>query len=113
MSEYKDGLGEYYLEEGRRDYGRIPKPSPKVKERKPLKSKPHVISTYVTAQVYHRDGWLCQWCEVPGGALDCHHVTRRSQGGKDTVGNLISVHRICHGYIHAHPSEAKARGFLS
>jgi len=91
----------------------IAKPTPRVRTPKPLKSKPHVIPSRIRQEVIDQYAGLCQWCEVPGGALDCHHVTRRSQGGKDAVGNLIAVHRICHSYIHAHPSEAKARGFLS
>ena len=91
----------------------IRKPTPRVRERKPLKTKPHVIPWRVRMDVIERDDGTCQWCEVPGGALDCHHVIRRSQGGKDSIGNLVAVHRLCHSYIHEHPSEAKSRGFLA
>lgn len=91
----------------------FPKPKPRVKQPKPLKSKPHVIAWSIRRDVLARDDSTCRWCEVPGGALDCHHVTRRSQGGRDEVGNLIAVHRLCHSYIHANPSIAKSRGFLA
>jgi 5-methylcytosine-specific restriction endonuclease McrA len=91
----------------------VPKPTPARKERKTPQPKVRAIPPKVKDEVFDRDGWTCQWCEVPGGALDAHHVTRRSQGGKDEVGNLISVHRNCHRYIHEHPSEAKQRGFLA
>lgn len=91
----------------------IAKPTPKVRERKLLKSRPHVIPESVRLAVLERDSYTCQWCEVPGGALDCHHVLARSQGGKDRAENLVAVHRLCHGQIHANPTMAKARGFLS
>jgi 5-methylcytosine-specific restriction endonuclease McrA len=45
--------------------------------------------------------------------LDPHHILRRSQGGTDDQANLVSLHRICHSYVHEHPLEAKARGFLA
>ena len=91
----------------------IAKPTPKRRDRKPLKSRPHVIPASVKQQVFDRDNWTCRWCEVPGGALDAHHIQRRSQGGKDVVENLIAVHRVCHQQIHERVAEAKAEGFLA
>jgi 5-methylcytosine-specific restriction endonuclease McrA len=91
----------------------IPKPTPRRKEPKPLKSKPHAIPASVKQQVFDRDNWTCRWCSMPGGALDAHHVIRRSQGGPDSVPNLVSVHRICHRAIHDNVAEAKLRGFLA
>ncbi len=93
--------------------GPILKPTPRMKVRKPIRSRPHVIDWRIRQEVTIRDEGTCQWCKVPGGALDAHHVLRRSQGGKDEVTNLKSVHRICHRYLHEHPAEAKARGFLA
>lgn len=93
--------------------GPILKPTPKLRERKPLKSRPHVIDWRIRQEVAVRDDGTCQWCGVMGGALDAHHVLRRSQGGKDEVANLKAVHRLCHRYIHEHPAEAKAREFLA
>ncbi|MCA1572503.1 MAG: HNH endonuclease [Chloroflexi bacterium] len=91
----------------------ISKPIPRPKVRKRLTSKPHVIPSSMKEAVYERDSFTCQWCKVPGGALDAHHVTRRSQMGKDELSNLISVHRLCHRVIHENPSWAKERGFLA
>lgn len=88
------------------------KPTPRPKARKPLKATVHRISDKVREDTFARDQWTCQWCKVPGGALDAHHRLRRSQGGADTVANLVSVHRTCHRYIHEHPDEARQRGFL-
>ena len=91
----------------------VPKPTPVLKEPKPLVSRPNPIPTRIRNSVFARDDLLCQWCKVPGGSLDPHHIKRRSQGGPDKAWNLISVHRVCHQYIHEHPTEAKARGFLA
>ena len=91
----------------------VPKPTPELKEPKTIKQRLRAIPEKVKQAVFARDDLTCQWCMVPGGALDAHHVTRRSQGGPDAAWNLVSVHRICHRYIHEHPTEAKRRGFLS
>lgn len=91
----------------------VPKPPMTVKQRQRLTSKPHRIPPHVRNMVLARDRVTCRWCEVPGGALDVHHILRRSQGGKDVEQNLVSVHRLCHSYIHESPLEAKARGFLA
>ena len=91
----------------------IPKPTPVLREPKKLKSKPHVIAPAVRFDTFAEWGTTCLWCEMEGGALDLHHVRRRSQGGADHKLNLRPVHRLCHEYIHQHPSEAKARGFLA
>ena len=91
----------------------VPKPDPIIREPRRLKSKPHVIPAHVRNLVLARDRMRCRWCMNPGGALDCHHRLRRSQGGKDEESNLVSVHRLCHSYIHEHPEEAKRRGFLA
>ena len=91
----------------------VPKPPMTIKQREKLQSKPRLVDRSAAAATFTRDGFTCTWCGVPGGRLDPHHVIRRSQGGKDEVGNLRSVHRVCHRYIHEHPTEAKKRGFLA
>ena len=91
----------------------VPKPPMTVKQRQRLKPKRRPVDAQAAATAYERDGYVCRWCQAPGGHLDAHHVLRRSQGGKDEPGNLVSVHRLCHSYIHEHPLEAKSRGFLA
>ena len=93
--------------------GASPKPSPRVKERKPLKASVHRIPDSIREQVLKRDGYTCCWCRAEGGRLDVHHVIRRSQGGRDEAANLRSLHRTCHSYVHEHPLEAKRAGFLA
>jgi 5-methylcytosine-specific restriction endonuclease McrA len=90
----------------------IAKPTPKPRLRKPLKSKPRGVNLALRQAVFERDGYVCAWCRVPGGALVAHHRLRRSQGGKDNLRTLISVHPICHSYLHDHPAEASRSGFL-
>jgi 5-methylcytosine-specific restriction endonuclease McrA len=91
----------------------VRKPTPKAKEPKPLKGRPHRIPDKERNEAFRFKGRRCHWCRVDGGALDLHHYLRRSQGGKDNWSNLIPVHRLCHSYIHEHPAEAKRRGFLA
>ncbi len=91
----------------------IAKPTPRPrKARKPLRSVPHPIPTRVREDTFTRDEFLCQWCRVPGGALVPHHRFRRSQGARDVPSVLVTVHTICHDYIHRNVAEAKARKFL-
>jgi len=45
--------------------------------------------------VLYRAGFRCENCGLMDG-LDVHHVTKRSQGGKDHPNNLIALCRACH-----------------
>lgn len=91
----------------------ISKPIPRPRKiPKPLKSTQHRIPEYLRAFVYERTQYKCEWCGRFGGRLDLHHRLARSQGGWDTPENLVAVDRLCHSYIHAHPLEAKRRGFI-
>ena len=57
----------------------------------------------VCAEVDKRDAKVCRVCRIwDGGALHHHHIVFRSQGGKDTTENLITVCAQCHEDIHAH-----------
>jgi 5-methylcytosine-specific restriction endonuclease McrA len=91
----------------------IAKPTPRPKVRKPLKSRPHGINSYIRETVFRRDDYLCQWCRVPGGRLDPHHILPRGRGGVDRIDNLISLHRNCHDQVHLNPLESKRKGFLA
>src|SRR5687768_15151423 len=68
----------------------VPKPTPTMKEPRTLKQRVHRIPRHVRAMVYARDMMTCRWCKRPGGALDPHHILRRSQGGTDDQANLVS-----------------------
>jgi len=40
----------------------------------------------------------CEMC--PSTAVDIHHITYRSRGGGDHIGNLIALCRDCHDSAH-------------
>ena len=45
-------------------------------------------------------------------SLVVHHRHRRSQGGGNDLENLVALCTSHHTYIHDHPKEAKAHGFI-
>ena len=60
---------------------------------------------------------LRDWCEVGAGvctgrATCRHHVLPRSAGGTDHRENTLDACDACHVYLHAHPTESYARGWL-
>jgi 5-methylcytosine-specific restriction endonuclease McrA len=89
-----------------------PKPTPRQKEPKRLESRPRPVIAKAARETFERDQHLCQWCKRPGGRLVPHHRFRRSAGGRDIPEHMVSVHQLCHSYIHDHPREAQERGFL-
>jgi hypothetical protein len=54
---------------------------------------------------------LCQRCRSRPG-IHNHHRKRRSQGGGDEPDNLVLVCLECHQWIHDHPRDAAAAGWL-
>lgn len=73
--------------------------------------------TWVAAKrvVAARDGGNCLRCLGP--ATDVHHRLVKGMGGsKDPLvaglANLVSLCRICHDWVHAHPGEAYKAGWL-
>jgi hypothetical protein len=54
-------------------------------------------------------------CEVCGHRLlarvERHHRQRRAVGG-DRLANLLYLHSDCHAWLHAHPVEARAGGWI-
>jgi hypothetical protein len=57
------------------------------------------ISNKVRKEVYRRDGWRCALCDSTSG-IQIHHVVKRSQGGKNTPDNLITLCSDCHALAH-------------
>jgi len=48
-----------------------------------------------------RDNMTCQICKRRGCKLEAHHIVPRSEGGKDTIKNLITLcEDICHKQVH-------------
>jgi hypothetical protein len=53
----------------------------------------------------------CEYCGKRRPA-DAHHRWLHGQGGPDLCHNLAAVCRQCHDFLHAHPVEARVRGFM-
>lgn len=95
-------------------------PEPNFKTKQPRRSRPrmrdHIAYMRMRREVESRADGRCE-ARVEGVCLGrgdaAHHIKPRSAGGKDDTGNLLWVcNGGCHAWIHAHPAEAKARGFL-
>lgn len=49
----------------------------------------------ITAEVFKRDGYVCQYCGKKGGILECDHKIPFSKGGSDELENLVTACRKC------------------
>lgn len=79
-------------------------------------NRPRRVPPAVRRQVAARARGLCEArCaeDCMNGGTSAHHRRRRSQGGTDTVSNLLWVCEPCHRWIHDHITEAVERGFLT
>ena len=73
------------------------------------KKKPNSIPKKIVREVFARDENICQRCGILTAGLEedslllsahCHHRIHRSQGGKNTVGNLQTECFNCHYLEH-------------
>lgn len=87
---------------------RIPKPRPRLLEKRDAQREQDREWDRVCAEILARDQRTCRCCERQGSydvfgaqALHRHHLQFRSRGGMDTSRNLITVCAICHSLIHA------------
>jgi AhpD family alkylhydroperoxidase len=75
------------------------------------------IPTAMRDIVLTRDQNRCVRCvRYFADGLNLHHRQLRSQGGKNTAANLIALCGSgttgCHGWVHAHPADARAVGLI-
>ena len=61
--------------------------------------------------VLARSNGVCECCHF-GRMEHTHHKLRRSQGGTNDLENLMGVCSACHSWIHAHPADSYAAGYL-
>ena len=52
------------------------------------------------AACLNRDNYTCQCCKTKKGTLNAHHIVYRSNGGADTLDNLITLCKECHNKLH-------------
>lgn len=57
------------------------------------------ISKKTRRAVYARDGYVCALCDSTK-YLQVHHCVKRSQGGTDSLQNLICLCADCHALAH-------------
>lgn len=99
-------------------------------KRRPKKRSDVAAMADARDETLSRDNWECQFAtewivagvdlepsEKPPpanclGRLHVHHIQRRSQGGPNLPGNLITLCTNHHGWVHEHPKLAKAAGLL-
>lgn len=66
--------------------------------------------------VLARDEGRCAWCYRYSDSLNLHHRQLRSQGGRDSLANLISLCGSgttgCHGWVHRHVAKAREHGLI-
>ena len=96
----------------------FPKPTPKVKRRpRPITPRSEKAGAYrdeiaeIRPLVVARASGLCEMCGAEAGTV-IHHKLRRSQGGKNTLENLVLLSDACHGHIHDNPTWSYENGWL-
>lgn len=57
------------------------------------------IPTSTRRKVYAREGYRCALCDSPK-YLQVHHCVKRSQGGTNSIQNLICLCADCHALAH-------------
>ena len=87
-----------------------------LKRGKPIKKRVKPVAKDVYAQVLARDGGCVARPLVREvqcrGRIDPHHALMKSQGGQDTLEDLIAVCRAHHDWIHANPARSYELGLL-
>ena len=72
----------------------------------------------VRDETLERDNYACQASEfglrhICLGPLHVHHRRRRSQGGTDSLDNLVTLCQTAHDHVHGNPSESYQSGLLA
>ncbi len=76
--------------------------------------RPQADTRSFTLAVLCRAGSMCE-ADTPActiGATMAHHRKLRSQGGSNDPDNGLAVCAPCHRWIHDHPAEAYAQGWM-
>lgn len=88
---------------------------------KPLRRKPlngrlkrARMDPVLRAAILDRSQSCCDLCRrhLREDQWQCHHRLRRSQGGQDSLFNLIALHTKCHAWVHNNVTWSLEHGFL-
>ena len=58
------------------------------------------LSQSLRREVLARDQYRCRWCGATNRGADLHHIEYRRGTSYDVAGNLISLCRLHHGFVH-------------
>lgn len=86
----------------------------KLRRSQPLKAKRGPLTPEIRAArsiVRERSQDICEVCDI-AAAVHFHHILPRSAQGADVASNYLHVDAACHQWIHAHPEEARAQGWI-
>jgi hypothetical protein len=57
-----------------------------------------------------RDRFTCRYCKKRNGKLEAHHIVPKSEGGKDTISNLVTLCSTHHKALHKGKIKLKLEG---
>ena len=60
-----------------------------------------------------RDNYQCQVCKKKNLRLEAHHIIPKSEGGKDSITNLITLCSSCHLKVHSNKIKLDVEGVSS
>lgn len=84
-------------------------------------SNSYTRDPFVTAFAKRRADGICDLCNQPAQFndkngnpyLECHHIHFLSQGGRDSIENVVALCVVCHKRQHIVPDEAEKQYLLS
>lgn len=78
-----------------------PAQKPQFNRRTPKRANRGKFSEKTIKAIGERDGWRCVRCGSAYIESVPHHVVYKSQGGKGTVDNGVTICRPCHDLAHS------------
>ena len=68
-------------------------------------------------EALYRASYRCEFEDSDGRCMErqdlhCHHIKRRSQGGRDTADNYLVCCSAHHLFIHEYPAWSRSQGYL-
>ena len=102
-----------YLDRKARDDARVESLEAKRAARTKRTAGKRSLPAEVEAALQARARGRCELCGLPlQNRCQRHHRKLRSQGGRDTVANLVLIHPNCHNAVHMNPLWAREHGWI-